>query len=147
MIAEFGLAALWLAAALAALQLLAGYMGTRATGEGFAVLVRPAAVVQALLCVAAFGALLLVFARTDLSVALVAENYCIQGGQRSPCPGALSNRSETFNWLTRHLSKRSAESKQSRFMFLRSRAKPIAFILLTVNFKVFSDFCREVRPR
>ena len=61
MIAEFGLAALWLAAALAALQLLAGWMGTRAGGEGFARVVRPVAVVQALLCLTAFASLLLLF--------------------------------------------------------------------------------------
>ena len=78
MIAEFGLAALWLAAALAGLQLLAGAMGLRADanqgGAEIAALVRPAAVVQALLCALAFGALLLLFVRTDLSVALVARN-------------------------------------------------------------------------
>jgi cytochrome c-type biogenesis protein CcmF len=74
MIAEFGLAALWLAAALAGLQLLAGFAGLREEGQGLATLVRPAAVVQALLCALAFGALLLLFARTDLSVALVAKN-------------------------------------------------------------------------
>jgi cytochrome c-type biogenesis protein CcmF len=74
MIAEFGLVALWLAAALAGLQLLAGFGGLRAGGVGFAALVRPAAVVQALLCALAFGALLLLFLRTDLSVALVAKN-------------------------------------------------------------------------
>jgi cytochrome c-type biogenesis protein CcmF len=74
MIAELGLAALWLAAALAGLQLLAGALGLRANGEGLAALVRPAAVVQALLCALAFGALLLLFIRTDLSVALVAKN-------------------------------------------------------------------------
>ena len=74
MIAEFGLAALWLAAALAGLQLLGGFAGLRAGGEGLAALVRPAAVVQALLCALAFGALLLLFVRTDLSVALVAKN-------------------------------------------------------------------------
>jgi cytochrome c-type biogenesis protein CcmF len=73
-IAELGLAALWLAAALAALQLLAGVLGMRPQGEGLATLVRPAAVVQALLCAVAFGALLLLFVRTDLSVALVAHN-------------------------------------------------------------------------
>ena len=78
MIAEFGLAALWLAAALAGLQLLAGVMGLRPNAQGggaeIAALVRPAAVVQALLCALAFGALLLLFIRTDLSVALVARN-------------------------------------------------------------------------
>ena len=74
MIAELGLAALWLAAALAGLQLLAGGLGLRAEGEQLATLVRPAAVVQALLCALSFGCLLLVFARTDLSVALVAQN-------------------------------------------------------------------------
>jgi cytochrome c-type biogenesis protein CcmF len=73
-IAEFGLAALWLAAALAALQLVAGFVSLRSGGEALATIVRPAAAVQALLCAAAFGALLLLFARTDLSVALVANN-------------------------------------------------------------------------
>ena len=75
MIAELGLAALWLAAALAGLQLFAGAMGLRAGGDGAtAALVRPAAVVQALLCAVAFGALLLLFIQTDLSVKLVAAN-------------------------------------------------------------------------
>jgi cytochrome c-type biogenesis protein CcmF len=74
MIAEFGLVALWLAAALAGLQLLGGFFGLRPGGERLATLVRPAAVVQALLCALAFAALLLLFVRTDLSVALVAKN-------------------------------------------------------------------------
>ena len=74
MIAEFGLAALWLAAALAGLQLLAGFVGLREGGEGLARLARPAALVQALLCALSFLALLWLFARTDLSVALVAAN-------------------------------------------------------------------------
>src|SRR5687768_10621570 len=74
MIAELGLAALWLAAALAGLQLLAGVAGLRANGAGLAALARPAAVVQALLCAIAFGALVWVFIRTDLSVALVERN-------------------------------------------------------------------------
>ncbi len=74
MIAELGLAALWLAAALAALQLFAGAMSLREGELGLAALVRPAAVIQALLCALAFGALLLLFIRTDLSVALVAKN-------------------------------------------------------------------------
>ncbi|AKH41873.1 cytochrome c-type biogenesis protein CcmF [Altererythrobacter atlanticus] len=76
MIAELGLVALWLAAALAALQLLAGLIALRSDGEagGVADLVRPAAIVQGLLSGIAFLCLLLVFARTDLSVALVAAN-------------------------------------------------------------------------
>ncbi|HEY6817426.1 MAG TPA: heme lyase CcmF/NrfE family subunit [Croceibacterium sp.] len=73
MIAEFGLAALWLAAALAGLQLLGGFLGLRPGGEGLAALARPAAVVQALLCLLAFGALVVLFVQTDLSVALVAR--------------------------------------------------------------------------
>ncbi|KRA83674.1 heme lyase CcmF/NrfE family subunit [Altererythrobacter sp. Root672] len=74
MIAEFGLSALWLAAALAGLQLLAGFLGLRERRSELSALVRPAAVTQALLCALSFGALLLLFARTDLSVALVAKN-------------------------------------------------------------------------
>jgi cytochrome c-type biogenesis protein CcmF len=74
MIAEMGLAALWMAAALAALQLLAGAFAQRESGGELAPLVRPAAVIQGLLCAFAFLMLLLVFARTDLSVKLVAMN-------------------------------------------------------------------------
>ena len=54
MIAEIGLASLWLAASLAALQFIAAWFGQRAGGETLARLVRPAAVVQALLCGLAF---------------------------------------------------------------------------------------------
>ncbi len=74
MIAELGLAALWLAAALAALQMLTGFASLRPGNDALAGLVRPAAIVQAVLCALAFGALLLLFVRTDLSVALVAKN-------------------------------------------------------------------------
>jgi len=73
-IAEFGLAALWLAAALAALQLLCGSLALTAKGEGFAGLVRPVAIVQGVLALTAFAALIAVFSVTDLSVKLVAEN-------------------------------------------------------------------------
>ena len=72
MIAETGLVALWLAAALSLLQLAAGAFALRGADVGG--LVRPVAAVQGLLAAAAFGALLLVFLRTDLSVALVAAN-------------------------------------------------------------------------
>ncbi|MEE4153074.1 MAG: heme lyase CcmF/NrfE family subunit [Erythrobacter sp.] len=78
MIAEIGHAALWLAAALAVLQLVAGGLALR-TPEGaapspFAMYARPAAAVQAFLAVIAFLALLYAFAITDLSVKLVATN-------------------------------------------------------------------------
>ena len=73
MIAEAGLAALWLAAALAGLQLalacgLGGEQG-RAIGT-----VRAVALVQGLLTLFAFGALIAVFLNSDMSVLLVAEN-------------------------------------------------------------------------
>ncbi len=74
MIPEIGLAALWLAAALAALQLLGGVAGARDGGTELAALVRPAAALQAVLCSIAFICLLYVFAVTDLSVKLVATN-------------------------------------------------------------------------
>ena len=74
MIAEFGLAALWLAAALAALQLFAGAMALTSRGAGLAGIVRPVAVVQGLLALAAFIALIVLFIQTDLSVKLVAMN-------------------------------------------------------------------------
>jgi len=73
-IAEFGLAALWLAAALAFLQLIAGTLALTDRGSGLAAAIRPVAVVQGVLALLAFAALLMVFAATDLSVKLVAEN-------------------------------------------------------------------------
>ncbi|MEO6091889.1 MAG: heme lyase CcmF/NrfE family subunit [Novosphingobium sp.] len=74
MIAEFGLAALWLAAALAALQLIAGALAVSGRGGELAGVVRPAAVAQGLLALAAFAALIWAFGETDLSVKLVAMN-------------------------------------------------------------------------
>ena len=74
MIAEFGLAALWFAAALAALQLIAGSLALTRRGASFAGIVRPVAVVQGLLALTAFAALIALFLRTDLSVKLVAMN-------------------------------------------------------------------------
>jgi cytochrome c-type biogenesis protein CcmF len=73
MIAEAGLAALWLAAALAILQLFLAFgpspVRTVAAGP-----VRSIAIVEGLLTVFAMAMLLWVFERTDLSVLLVAEN-------------------------------------------------------------------------
>ena len=74
MMAEFGLAALWLAAALAALQLLAGTVGLRPGGAALAALVRPVAVMQGVLALVSFAALVVLFWQTDLSVKLVALN-------------------------------------------------------------------------
>lgn len=74
MIANLGLAALWFAAALAALQLVAASLAFNRRGAGFADLVRPVAVVQGLLAALAFAALVVLFCQTDLSVKLVAQN-------------------------------------------------------------------------
>ena len=71
MIAEAGLAALWLAAALALLQLFLAF-GPAAAARGRPM--RAVAIVQGGLTLFAMVMLLMVFARTDLSVLLVAEN-------------------------------------------------------------------------
>ena len=73
MIAEAGLAALWLAAALAALQLCLALGAGGARGKAIAT-IRSVAVAQGLLAAASFVALIILFLRTDLSVLLVAEN-------------------------------------------------------------------------
>ena len=73
MIAEIGLAALWLAASLAALQFLFLFVALRSRVE-VAPAIRAIAITQGALTVLAFAMLLIVFARTDLSVALVAAN-------------------------------------------------------------------------
>ena len=72
MIAEAGLAALWLAAALALLQLFLAF-GPAPLRDGSAP-VRSVAVVEGVLTLFAMLMLMWVFARTDLSVALVADN-------------------------------------------------------------------------
>ena len=73
MIAEAGLAALWLAAGLAAYQFVLMLLALKSDIN----VVRPmrgVAVVQGLLTLIAFAALLIVFARSDMSVKLVFEN-------------------------------------------------------------------------
>ena len=76
MIAEAGLAALWLAAALAALQLVLAALGLRETRDSAELLtgVRPVAIVQGGLACVAMAMLIGVFLRSDMSVLLVAEN-------------------------------------------------------------------------
>jgi len=73
MIAEAGLAALWLASGLAALQFLLMFAALR-RGADVAGAMRSIAVVQGALTLVAFAMLLIVFARSDMSVALVFEN-------------------------------------------------------------------------
>jgi cytochrome c-type biogenesis protein CcmF len=73
MIAEAGLAALWLAAGLAAYQFLLMILAHRSKFE-VARPMRAVAVVQGTLTLIAFAMLLLVFARSDMSVALVFAN-------------------------------------------------------------------------
>ena len=74
MIAETGLAALWIAAAFALLQTLMGFAALGGEGRPLIRAVRPVAIVQALMTAIAFAALLLVFWHTDLSVKLVAND-------------------------------------------------------------------------
>ncbi len=78
MIAEAGLGALWLAAALSLLQLVLGTAALRPGGGAdpnpLLRAVRPVAVAQGVLAALSFLALIWLFLRTDLSVALVAAN-------------------------------------------------------------------------
>jgi cytochrome c-type biogenesis protein CcmF len=74
MIAEAGLAALWLAAALALFQLVAAWGGVARGDQRLAALVRPAAILQGVLVSVSFALLILLFLRSDMSVALVVAN-------------------------------------------------------------------------
>ena len=100
MIAETGLAALWLAAGLAALQVLMMILAARTNLElGRAI--RSVAVVQGALTLIAFAALLLVFARSDMSVALVFENSHTQKPFIYKVAGAWGNHEGSMLlWVT-----------------------------------------------
>src|SRR3546814_13467805 len=74
MTAELGLAALWLAAAIALLQLALPVLGLWRGDERLWRFARPAGMLQALLALFAFACLIQTFAVTDLSVKLVAMN-------------------------------------------------------------------------
>ncbi len=74
MIAEAGLALLWLAAAMSLLQFVLGWAGLRPSGQGLLKIVRPVAVAQGVLAGLAFLSLIWLFLETDLSVKLVAAN-------------------------------------------------------------------------
>ncbi|KPL67201.1 cytochrome C biogenesis protein CcmF [Erythrobacter sp. SG61-1L] len=101
MIAEFGLAALWLAAALAALQLVAGALVLGRDEPALSALVRPAAVVQGVLAALSFAALILLFVETDLSVRLVAENSHTEKPMIFKIAGAWGNHEGSMLlWVT-----------------------------------------------
>src|SRR5690606_12307260 len=101
MIAEIGLAALWLAAALAGLQLVAGALAVKRDNGSVASLVGPAAVVHGLLCALSFGLLNLLFVRTDLSVALVASNSDAEKALIFKFSGAWGNHEGSMlPWIT-----------------------------------------------
>ncbi|RHW17059.1 heme lyase CcmF/NrfE family subunit [Sphingomonas gilva] len=74
MIAEAGLAALWLAAALCALQLALVAIGMKEGRGDLIAAVRPVAMVQGLLAAASFLILIWLFVRSDMSVELVVAN-------------------------------------------------------------------------
>lgn len=74
MIAEAGLAALWLAAAMALMQFAMAALGLRLRQDELIAAVRPAAIVQGVLAALSFGLLIVLFLRSDMSVLLVAQN-------------------------------------------------------------------------
>ncbi|MCB4859685.1 heme lyase CcmF/NrfE family subunit [Sphingobium sp. PNB] len=74
MIAEAGLAALWLAASLALLQLALAAIGLAGGKSELLGAVRPVAVAQGVLTATAFALLIMLFLRSDMSVLLVATN-------------------------------------------------------------------------
>ena len=74
MIAEAGLAAIWLAASMALLQFIAGLTLLRDGAGQLVPLIKPAAYMQGALCTFAFFALMWLFYISDLSVLLVANN-------------------------------------------------------------------------
>ncbi len=74
MIAETGLIALWLAAALALLQFALGAIGLRANRNDYFAAIRPVAVAQGLFVTLSFLLLIWLFVRSDMSVRLVVMN-------------------------------------------------------------------------
>jgi cytochrome c-type biogenesis protein CcmF len=73
-LAEAGLAALWLAAAMALLQLALGALALRPATRELGSAIAPVTIAQSILVSTAFACLIAVFARSDMSVLLVAEN-------------------------------------------------------------------------
>jgi len=100
MIAETGLAALWLAAGLAAVQFLLMIVALR-SGTEVARTMRSIAVIQGALALVAFATLLIVFARSDMSVALVFENSSVVKPFLYKVAGAWGNHEGSMlMWVT-----------------------------------------------
>ncbi|MCW3835544.1 heme lyase CcmF/NrfE family subunit [Sphingomonas canadensis] len=74
MIAEAGLAALWLAAGLALVQLALGWGAARSGSAELLAATRRVSVAQGVLAMLSFGVLILLFLQSDMSVQLVAQN-------------------------------------------------------------------------
>ncbi len=74
MIAETGLIALWLAAALALLQFVVGAIGLRTERADYYSAIRPVAIAQGLFVTLSFLLLIWLFLRSDMSVRLVVMN-------------------------------------------------------------------------
>ncbi len=101
MIAEFGLAALWMAAAMAILQFVGGIAAITGRAEVLSILVRPAAAAQGALCAVSFAALVYVFWITDLSVLLVASNSHVDKPAIFKLAGAWGNHEGSMLlWVT-----------------------------------------------
>ena len=101
MIAELGLAALWIAAALSLLQLAAGALGLRDAGGALGGIVRPAAIMQGVMAAFAFFMLLWLFWMTDLSVKLVAAHSHVDKPMIFKLSGAWGNHEGSMLlWIT-----------------------------------------------
>ena len=101
MIAEVGLAALWIAAALSLAQLLCGALALRGEGVEVGALTRPVAILQGLMLAIAFACLLWMFAITDLSVKLVASNSHVDKPLIYKLSGAWGNHEGSMLlWVT-----------------------------------------------
>lgn len=101
MIAETGLAALWIAAALSLAQLFSGVLALREEGAEVGKLTRPLAMLQGLMLAIAFACLLGMFAITDLSVKLVAANSHVDKPMIYKISGAWGNHEGSMLlWIT-----------------------------------------------
>ena len=101
MIAEIGLAALWMAAALALGQMICGVLALREQGAEIASLTRPFAIVQGLLLALSFLCLLYLFAITDLSVKLVVSHSHVDKPMIFKVTGAWGNHEGSMLlWVT-----------------------------------------------